>query len=140
VLAGVPIAGILGDQHAALFGQVRSHARLIILCLFLKLFQKRLFSCEDCFFFSLCSPKHAARSFHPSLSPFQACFAAGDAKCTYGTGCFIMLNTGRKPTPSTRGLLTTVAYQLRGQPPVYALEGAVMVCGSLVQWLRDQVG
>jgi len=88
-LPGVPVAGILGDQHAALFG--------------------------------------------------QACFNAGEAKCTYGTGCFLMMNTGTEPVPSTHGLLTTVAYQLQGQPPVYALEGAVAVAGSLLQWLRDQL-
>ena len=85
----MPVAGILGDQHAALFG--------------------------------------------------QGCFASGQAKATYGTGCFIMMNTGATPTPSTSGLLTTVGYQLQGQPPVYALEGAVSVCGSLIQWLRDQL-
>ena len=85
----MPVAGILGDQHAALFG--------------------------------------------------QGCFASGQAKATYGTGCFIMMNTGATPMPSTSGLLTTVGYQLQGQPPVYALEGAVSVCGSLIQWLRDQL-
>lgn len=88
-LSGVPVAGILGDQHAALFG--------------------------------------------------QGCFASGQAKATYGTGCFIMMNTGGAPTQSKSGLLTTVGYQLKGQAPVYALEGAVSVCGSLVQWLRDQL-
>ena len=88
-MAGVPVAGILGDQHAALFG--------------------------------------------------QGCFSSGQAKATYGTGCFIMMNTGGAPTPSKSGLLTTVGYQLKGQPAVYALEGAVSVCGSLVQWIRDQL-
>jgi glycerol kinase len=89
VLDQVAVAGILGDQQAALFG--------------------------------------------------QACYKEGEAKCTYGTGCFLMMNTGPEPLASHPGLLTTVAYQLEGQPPVYALEGAVSVCGSLVQWLRDQL-
>ena len=74
-LAGVPIAGDLGDQQAALFG--------------------------------------------------QTCFAAGEAKNTYGTGCFMLLNTGALAVPSASGLLTTVAYRLGGQPPVYALEGSI---------------
>lgn len=89
-LAGVPIAGILGDQQAALFG--------------------------------------------------QACFAPGDAKNTYGTGCFLLLNTGSRPVASGNGLLTTVAYRLADEPAVYALEGSVAIAGALVQWLRDQLG
>ena len=89
-LHGVPVAGALGDQQAALFG--------------------------------------------------QACFDPGDAKCTYGTGAFLLLNTGTAPIPSQAGLITTVAYQLAGQPPVYALEGSIAVAGSLVQWLRDNLG
>jgi len=89
-LHGVPVAGALGDQQAALFG--------------------------------------------------QTCFAPGDAKCTYGTGAFLLLNTGTKPTLSQAGLITTVGYQLEGQPPVYALEGSIAVAGSLVQWLRDNLG
>lgn len=88
-LDGVPLAAILGDQHAALFGQV--------------------------------------------------CFEPGDAKNTYGTGNFMLLNTGTEPVPSEAGLLTTVAYQRLGEPTVYALEGSVAVTGSLVQWLRDNM-
>ncbi len=89
-LAGVPIAGILGDQHAALFG--------------------------------------------------QACFAAGDAKNTYGTGCFMLMNTGNDIVYSNNGLLTTLGYQIADEAPVYALEGSVAVAGALVQWLRDNLG
>ena len=89
-LRGVPVAGVLGDQHAALMG--------------------------------------------------QACFESGDAKCTYGTGAFLLMHTGTTPIPSRRGLVTTVAYQLAGQPAAYALEGSVAVAGALVQWLRDSLG
>lgn len=88
-LDGVPIAGILGDQQAAMFG--------------------------------------------------QACFNPGDAKNTYGTGCFMLLNTGMRAVASTKGLLTTVAYQVASGKPRYALEGSVAIAGSGVQWLRDQV-
>ncbi|MDI6105611.1 glycerol kinase GlpK [Actinoplanes sp. NEAU-A12] len=70
----------------------------------------------------------------------QTCFAPGDAKCTYGTGSFLLLNTGTKAVHSTHGLLTTVGYQIAGQPAVYALEGSVAITGSLVQWFRDQLG
>ena len=63
-----------------------------------------------------------------------------DAKMTYGTGLFMLLNTGHAPQFSDRGLLTTVAYQVEGQPPVYAQEGSVAVGGALIQWLRDQLG
>jgi glycerol kinase len=87
---GVPIAGILGDQHAATFG--------------------------------------------------QACLEPGMSKNTYGTGCFMLLNTGTEIVHSQHGLLTTVCYQLGGQEPVYALEGSIAVAGSLVQWLRDNLG
>ncbi len=87
---GVPVAGALGDQQAALVG--------------------------------------------------QACFTAGEAKCTYGTGSFLLLHTGDRPVRSEHGLLTTVAYQLGGAPPAYALEGSIAVTGSLVQWLRDNLG
>jgi glycerol kinase len=89
-LHGVPVAGALGDQQAALFG--------------------------------------------------QACFDPGDAKCTYGTGAFLLLNTGAEATLSRSGLVTTVAYQLHDSAPVYALEGSIAVAGSLVQWLRDNLG
>ena len=90
VLPGVPIGGILGDQHAALFG--------------------------------------------------QACLKPGEAKNTYGTGCFMLMNTGERMFPSTCGLLTTLGYQLEGQKPVYALEGSIAITGALVQWLRDNLG
>ncbi len=89
-LAGVPIAGILGDQQAATFG--------------------------------------------------QACLSVGDAKNTYGTGNFMLLNTGTEKVLSRNGLLTTVCYKIGSQDPVYALEGSVAVTGSLVQWLRDNLG
>jgi glycerol kinase len=89
-LAGVPIAGILGDQQAALFG--------------------------------------------------QTCFAPGEAKNTYGTGCFMLLNTGTSAVHSRSGLLTTVAYRIGSEAPVYALEGSIAVTGALVQWLRDNLG
>jgi glycerol kinase len=89
-LSGTPIAGILGDQQAALVG--------------------------------------------------QACFAAGEAKNTYGTGCFLLMNTGERLSPSKHGLLTTVAYKLGQQPACYALEGSVAISGALVQWMRDNLG
>jgi len=89
-IAGVKIAGVLGDQQAALFG--------------------------------------------------QTCFAPGEAKNTYGTGCFLLMNTGERPVASTCGLLTTVGYQLGTQPAVYALEGSIAITGALVQWLRDNLG
>ncbi len=89
-LAGVPVAGILGDQQAALVG--------------------------------------------------QTCFKSGEAKNTYGTGCFLLMNTGEKPVTSKHGLLTTVAYKLGKVPARYALEGSVAIAGALVQWLRDNLG
>jgi glycerol kinase len=89
-LAGTRIAGILGDQQAALVG--------------------------------------------------QACFKPGEAKNTYGTGCFLLMNTGEKPIASTAGLITTVAYQMHDEPARYALEGSIAVTGALVQWLRDNLG
>ena len=70
----------------------------------------------------------------------QACFEVGQAKNTYGTGCFMLMNTGTTPVLSRNGLLTTVCYQIEGQKPVYALEGSIAVAGSLVQWLRDNLG
>ena len=90
LLGGVPIAGILGDQQAATFG--------------------------------------------------QACFEIGMAKNTYGTGNFMILNTGEDIVPSKNGLLTTVCYKIGDNKPVYALEGSIAVTGSLVQWLRDNLG
>jgi glycerol kinase len=88
-LEGVPIAGDLGDQQAALFG--------------------------------------------------QTCFSPGEAKNTYGTGCFFMMNTGTTPTPSTKGLLTTLGYKIGKEPAVYALEGSIAYAGALIQWLRDNL-
>jgi len=70
----------------------------------------------------------------------QTCFAAGEAKNTYGTGCFLLLNTGSIPILSRHGLLTTVGYQIRGEKPVYCLEGSIAIAGALVQWLRDNLG
>jgi len=70
----------------------------------------------------------------------QACFETGEAKNTYGTGCFLLLNTGTKPMASTHGLITTLAYQISGQPAVYCLEGSIAIAGALVQWMRDNLG
>lgn len=70
----------------------------------------------------------------------QKCFNQGEAKNTYGTGCFMLFNTGSQPVHSKNGLLTTIAYQLGDEPPVYALEGSVAVAGSSIQWLRDNLG
>jgi glycerol kinase len=89
-LKGVDVAGILGDQQAALVG--------------------------------------------------QTCFRSGEAKNTYGTGCFLLMNTGERPVESKHGLLTTVAYKLGNQPARYALEGSIAIGGALVQWLRDNLG
>jgi glycerol kinase len=89
-LEGVPLTTILGDQHAALFG--------------------------------------------------QTCFNPGEAKNTYGTGNFMLMNTGTEAVPSQSGLLTTIGYQIDGEDAVYALEGSVAVTGSLIQWLRDNLG
>jgi glycerol kinase len=88
-LEGIPVAGDLGDQQAALFG--------------------------------------------------QTCFSAGEAKNTYGTGCFMLLNTGTKPVPSKNGLLTTLGYKIGNQDAVYCLEGSIAITGALVQWLRDNL-
>ncbi len=90
VLAGVAVAGALGDQQAALFG--------------------------------------------------QTCFEPGEGKCTYGTGAFLLINTGETPVMSKNGLLTTLAYRIGSDPPVYALEGSIAVTGALVQWVRDNLG
>jgi glycerol kinase len=89
-IKGVKIAGILGDQQAALVG--------------------------------------------------QTCFEPGEAKNTYGTGCFLLMNCGDQPVESNFGLLTTVAYKLGAKPAQYALEGSVAIAGALVQWLRDNLG
>ncbi len=87
--ARVPVCGALGDQQAALVGQL--------------------------------------------------CFEPGQAKNTYGTGCFLLMNTGSKPVASKHGLITTVGYQIRGRAPIYALEGSIAIAGALVQWLRDNL-
>jgi glycerol kinase len=83
--------------------------------------------------FSLLGDQHAALI-------GQTCFQPGEMKNTYGTGCFLVMNTGTSKVESTCGLLTTMAYQFEGQKPVYALEGSIAVTGSLVQWLRDNLG
>lgn len=70
----------------------------------------------------------------------QTCFSMGEAKNTYGTGCFLLLNTGPTPVPSRQGLLTTLGYQIDSQRPVYCLEGSIAITGALVQWLRDNLG
>jgi glycerol kinase len=70
----------------------------------------------------------------------QTCFSPGEAKNTYGTGCFLLMNVGQRPVPSKHGLLTTVAYQIGDQPAVYALEGSIAITGALVQWVRDNLG
>jgi len=69
----------------------------------------------------------------------QACYDPGEAKNTYGTGCFMLLNTGTKPVPSNSGLLTTLGYKIGKQPAVYCLEGSIAITGALVQWLRDNL-
>jgi len=70
----------------------------------------------------------------------QTCFASGETKCTYGTGGFLLMNTGSEPVLSENGLLTTVGYQIGDQPARYALEGSIAITGSLVQWFRDRLG
>ena len=69
----------------------------------------------------------------------QACFDVGQAKNTYGTGCFLLLNTGHEPVASTHGLLTTLGYQVSGEKPVYCLDGSIAIAGALVQWFRDNL-
>ena len=70
----------------------------------------------------------------------QTCFDMGEAKNTYGTGCFLLLNTGTTPTVSRQGLLTTLGYQINNQAPIYCLEGSIAITGALVQWVRDNLG
>ncbi len=70
----------------------------------------------------------------------QTCFSPGEAKNTYGTGCFMLLNTGTKVIQSKKGLLTTLSYKMVETPAVYALEGSIAITGSLVQWMRDNLG
>ncbi|HEV7933262.1 MAG TPA: glycerol kinase GlpK [Actinomadura sp.] len=70
----------------------------------------------------------------------QTCFSPGEAKCTYGTGGFLLMNTGTEPVRSANGLLTTVGYKIAGEPAVYALEGSIAITGALVQWFRDGLG
>ena len=69
----------------------------------------------------------------------QTCFQPGEAKNTYGTGCFLLMNTGTEMVPSDQGLLTTIGYQIAGEDPIYALEGSVAIGGAVVQWLRDNL-
>lgn len=69
----------------------------------------------------------------------QTCYSVGEAKNTYGTGCFMLLNTGNKPVQSKNGLLTTLAYKMGKDPAVYALEGSIAITGALIQWLRDNL-
>jgi glycerol kinase len=69
----------------------------------------------------------------------QTCFEVGEGKCTYGTGCFLLVNTGETASPSKHGLITTVGYRIGDQPAVYALEGSIAVAGALVQWVRDNL-
>jgi glycerol kinase len=70
----------------------------------------------------------------------QTCFSKGEAKNTYGTGCFLLMNTGDSPVFSKHGLLTTVGYQINNEKPVYCLEGSIAIAGALVQWMRDNLG
>ncbi|MES9607741.1 glycerol kinase GlpK [Actinomadura sp. NPDC000929] len=70
----------------------------------------------------------------------QACFSPGETKCTYGTGAFLLMNTGTTPVRSDNGLLTTVGYKIGDEPAVYALEGSIAITGALVQWFRDGLG
>ncbi len=70
----------------------------------------------------------------------QTCFSPGEAKNTYGTGCFMLMNTGNQMVPSKSGLLTTMGYQIGNNAPIYALEGSIAISGALVQWLRDNLG
>lgn len=70
----------------------------------------------------------------------QTCFSPGEAKNTYGTGCFMLMNTGQTPVPSKAGLLTTLGYKIGDQKAVYALEGSIAITGALIQWLRDNLG
>ncbi|GAA1825691.1 glycerol kinase GlpK [Actinomadura chokoriensis] len=85
-------------------------------------------------------PLTAALGDQQAATVGQVCFAPGEAKNTYGTGNFLLLNTGNEPVRSKSGLLTTVCYQFGSEKPVYALEGSIAVTGSAVQWLRDQLG
>lgn len=70
----------------------------------------------------------------------QTCYEVGEAKNTYGTGCFLLVNVGTRPVFSTRGVLTTVGYRIHGEAPVYAMEGSVAIAGALIQWARDKLG
>ena len=69
----------------------------------------------------------------------QACFLTGEAKNTYGTGCFMLFNTGTTPVPSKNGLLTTLGYKIGNQPAVYCMEGSIAITGALIQWRRDNL-
>src|SRR5690606_6274205 len=85
-------------------------------------------------------PVAGARGDQQAATSGQVCFDVGDAKNTYGTGNFMLLNTGTEMVPSKSGLLTTVCYKIGDQAPVYALEGSIAITGALVQWLRDNLG
>ena len=85
-------------------------------------------------------PIHGALGDQQAALVGQACFSPGEAKCTYGTGCFLLQNTGTEPVRSKHGLLTTLAYKFGDEPPVYALEGSIAIAGALLQWLRDNLG
>ena len=87
-----------------------------------------------------CVPVCAALGDQQAALFGQACFEPGEAKNTYGTGCFLLLNTGTVPMTSTHGLISTLGYQLGEASPVYALEGSIANAGSLVQWVRDNLG
>ncbi len=90
--------------------------------------------------FGACIPVCGALGDQQAALVGQTCFSMGEAKNTYGTGCFLLLNTGATPVQSRHGLLTTVAYQVSGEKPVYCLEGSIAIAGALVQWLRDNLG
>jgi glycerol kinase len=104
-------------------------------------------SCPDCYGMTLPEgpfggevPITGALGDQQAATVGQVCFAPGEAKNTYGTGNFMLLNTGTELVRSKAGLLSTVCYQFGEEPPVYALEGSIAVTGSAIQWLRDQLG
>ncbi len=85
-------------------------------------------------------PIHAILGDQQAAMVGQTCFETGEAKCTYGTGCFLLLHSGTEPVASAHGMLSTVAYHFEGEPACYALEGSVAIAGALVHWMRDQLG
>ncbi len=90
--------------------------------------------------FKGCIPVCGALGDQQSALFGQTCFSKGEAKNTYGTGCFLLLNTGTQAVKSTHGLLTTIGYQINNEPAVYCLEGSIAIAGALVQWMRDNLG